>query len=198
MSNKDNKLALATVVIFEVIVISAAVTDIASKQWKSLIPTFLTAVFLILPFITTRVANRKSIMLPSSFQLIMLVFVFLAQYLGEIKRFYLKLWWWDLLLHAIFGSYAVIIALHSIKGIIKKNVEISKQRFIAFKKIFSFAFSIALGALWELFEFIADYFFNTDMIKGGIEDTATDLLVISLSAFITAEIYYYQNSKKAM
>jgi len=80
-----------------------------------------------------------------------------------------------------------------IKGVMRKEVEITKKRFTLFVVIFAFSFTIALGTLWELFEFSADYLFGKDMIKGGLEDTATDLLVKTASAFITSLIYYNKN-----
>jgi hypothetical protein len=124
-----------------------------------------------------------------------LTFVILAQYLGEIKKFYQIFWWWDLLLHAIFGSYALIIALYLIKGIIRKEQGTSDQRFTLFIIIFAFSFSITLGTLWEMFEFIGDYLFKAGMVKGGIEDTSTDLLINIMAAFITAIICYLSEFK---
>jgi len=71
-----------------------------------------------------------------------------------------------------------------IKGVIRKEVEITKKRFTVFLVIFAFSFTIALGTLWELFEFSGDYLFGKDMIKGGLEDTATDLLVKTASNYL--------------
>ncbi|BCZ45894.1 hypothetical protein psyc5s11_19610 [Clostridium gelidum] len=56
--------------------------------------------------------------------------------------------------------------------------------------------SITLGTLWEMIEFLADYFFKADMVNGGLEDTATDLLIKIFFAFITSIIWYYRKMKK--
>ena len=70
-------------------------------------------------------------------------------------------------------------------------------RFTLFAIIFAFSFSIALGTLWELFEFVGDYLFKTNMVKGGLEDTSTDLLVKVVAAFITSIICYFRSLKNS-
>ena len=195
MKNQNSKLSVRVAVLFEIILIVTAIVCIATRQWKNLTLTLLAIICIILPFIIIRIANLKNIVLPSSFQLITLVFIFLAQYLGEIKKFYLIFWWWDLILHAIFGSYAVIIALYLIKGLIRKEQKTAEQRFVLFTIVFAFSFSIALGTLWEMFEFVGDYLFKSNMVKGGLEDTTTDLLVKILAAFITAIICCFRSLK---
>lgn len=47
-----------------------------------------------------------------------------------------------------------------------------------------------------MIEFLADYFFKADMVNGGLEDTATDLLIKIFFAFITSIIWYYRKMKK--
>lgn len=196
MINKNIKLSTGIAALFELILIATAIASIASKQWNNLALSLLAITCLIIPFIITYIANIKNILLPSTFKSITLLFIFFAQYLGEIKKFYNIFWWWDLFLHTAFGSYAVIIALYLIRGTIRKEQEITKQRFILCNAIFAFSFSITLATLWEMFEFIGDYLFKTTMTQGGLEDTSTDLLVNILAAFITSIIYYFGDLRK--
>jgi hypothetical protein len=44
-------------------------------------------------------------------------------------------WWWDLFLHGMFGSYAVIIALYLIQGVITKEKHVTEKRFTIFTLI---------------------------------------------------------------
>ncbi|SFD14251.1 hypothetical protein [Clostridium uliginosum] len=127
MNNKNSKIDIGITVLFEIILITNAILSITSRQWKNLALSLLAIVCIILPFIITHIANIKNLVLPSSFNLISLLFIFLTLYFGEIKNFYSIFWWWDLLLHAIFGSYAVLIALHLIQGIIAKEKKVTKQ-----------------------------------------------------------------------
>ena len=49
--------------------------------------------------------------------------------------------------------------------------------------LFSFTFSLALGALWEIFEFSMDQIFLTNMQTSGVVDTMWDLIADALGAF---------------
>ncbi|AWK52092.1 hypothetical protein DIC82_14210 [Clostridium beijerinckii] len=195
MNNKHSKLTIGIAVLFEIILIATAIFKIISGQFEGLFLFPGAIVCIILPFIVTHIANKKKIVLPSSFEFISLLFILLALYFGEIMKVYTTFWWWDLFLHGMFGSYAVIIGLHLIQGIIVKEKNITEQRFTIFTLIFSFCFSITLGTLWEMVEFLADYFLKADMVNGGLEDTATDLLIKIFCAFITSIIWYYRKMK---
>lgn len=195
MKNQYNKLLLGILVAFEVYLGVLEILYITSGHWSKFILNFIVMLCLTLPWIMTWIANATKIDLPSNFQVIIFGFIVLAQYLGEIRGFYQLFWWWDLLLHAIFGGYAVIIALHLNKGTITEDHKASIKRFKLLKSFYAFSVAITLGTLWELFEFTGDYFFKTDMIKGGLQDTITDLLVKIVAAFITSMVYFLRSIK---
>ena len=52
--------------------------------------------------------------------------------------------------------------------------------------VFSFCFAIALGALWEIFEFAMDSFFGFNMQKTGLRDTMWDMIVNTVGALIAS------------
>lgn len=192
MNNKISKLSSIVALLIEIILLISAIFIIKSKQWQDLTFLLLAIVLIIVPFTITHIANKKNIVLPSNFQLVCIVFILLTIYFGELKKFYIRFWWWDLFIHTIFGTYGVVIALSVAKGIFKKDETITKKKFVIFILIYAFSFSIALGTLWEVFEFLGDYFLKTHMIKGGLEDTLSDIIVKVISAYITCVIYYYK------
>lgn len=196
MKNKNSKLAIGIAILFEIILIAGAIFIIVSKQWKDLYLYVIASTCITIPFIITKIANIKHIVLPTSFQLAIVIFILLAQYFGEIIQLYTKFWWWDLFLHGTFGCYGVIIGVHIIQGIFNRPKEVSKKRFLILSLIFAFCFTITLGTTWEIFEFLGDYFFKTDMVNGGIEDTATDLIIKMFGASTTSIIYYFQKIRK--
>lgn len=196
MNNKNGSLAIGMAVLFEIIVTTSAIGSIISGQWKNLGLSLLAVVCLPIPFIIAGIAAKKKILLPSSFQYVILVFIFLAQYFGEIRRFYFKFWWWDLLLHAIFGGYMVIVGLHAADDIITKKDGITKDRFAFFRVVFAFCLAITLGTLWEVFEFAGDYLEKSHMVKGGFEDTMTNLIVKLLTALVTSVVFYQKLKKQ--
>lgn len=197
MNNKNDKLAVWVAIIFEIILIITAIVNTLSRQWSNLLLLLLPAACITFPFIISRIANKKNIVLPSIFQLMTLIFILLSLYFGKVLNFYVTFWWWDLFLHGIFGIYGVIVGLHLTQGIIIKNKNVTKKRFTIFTIIFAFTFSITLGTLWEIYEFLGDYFFKTKMANGGLEDTALDLLIKILCALTTSVICYFRNSKRS-
>src|SRR5690606_1819277 len=63
--------------------------------------------------------------------------------------------------------------------------------------LFAFTFAVAAGALWEIFEFAMDQFFNLTMQKSGLMDTMGDLILNALGAFVTSFAgYFYLKGKK--
>ena len=90
-----------------------------------------------------------------------------------------------------------IIGFHLIQGIFNREENASKQKFAFFSIIFAFSFSITLGVLWEIFEFLSDYFFKTDMTSGSLEDTMTDLIIKVSLALVTSIIYYFRQIKNS-
>lgn len=193
MHNKYDKAAAIIAVIIEAVLIFSAVTSIIQNNMKNIGLSLLTVVCITIPFIISFIVRRKKLLFPKSFNLVSVLFLFAALYLGEINTFYVKYMWWDLLLHAIFGFYAVITSLHAIQGVIRREIEISKNRYVMFSVLIAFSFAVTLGTIWEMFEFSGDFIFKSGMIKGGIEDTATDLLVKIAAAFITSAYYYLKN-----
>lgn len=196
MKNQNNKFAIGVAILFEIISLISAFFNIISKQWFSLYLLFLLIICITLPFIITHIANKKDLRLPPSFQLVSLSFILLAQYFGEFLIFYTIFPWWDLFLHGAFGGYTVIIGFYLIQDIFKKEENASKQKFAIFTIIFAFSLSITLGVLWEIFEFLGDYFFKTDMTSGSLEDTMTDLIIKVSLALVTSIIYYFRQMKK--
>lgn len=191
--NKNSILAIITFLIFEVILLLTLWSIIQSHQWQKLGLVALAIVTLVLPFILTWLANRLKIQLPPGFQILTLIFLFLTQYLGEIRGFYQNLWWWDLFLHGAFGIYAVIIAFYILKPHLKKSEGITDKKYISVISIYAFSFSVASSALWEMFEFIGDVLLPVKMVKGGLEDTMTDLLLGTCGAALTSIIYYLKS-----
>ena len=190
--NRRDKLAIGLAVIFEVISIISAINSFLTKNRRTMLLSILAIVCFTIPFIISAGANKKKIKLPHGFNVEGTLFIFGTQYLGEVQGFYLKYWWWDLLMHGSFGILTVIILLNINQGIIKKGPHVTEKRYKFLNKIYALSLSIALGTLWEIFEYAGDVFFKTNMVKGGLEDTITDILIHIIAALITV-IFYRTN-----
>lgn len=80
--------------------------------------------------------------------------------LGHSFEFYLKIPFYDKILHAFGGVYFAVIGYYLIQMINKKE-----KTTLLTKIIFAFMFSVTVSALWEIFEFTGDRLFNMDMQK---------------------------------
>jgi hypothetical protein len=128
-----------------------------------------------------RILRRPFFRLPPEFGLAAILFVFASVFLGEVRGYYLRFWWWDVLLHA--GSAFLLgvtgfLLVYALNEDPKIDLHM-RPRFLA---LFAFAFAMAMGGLWEVFEFAMDQLFGSNMQKSGLVDTMWDLIVDALAA----------------
>jgi hypothetical protein len=186
-----NKLTKAVSLIILMILLINSLIYIEARQFKSLFILLFAILLILFIFIA-----KNNLLLPPNFALAATLFVFLTLFLGEICDFYTKFWIWDLLLHFISGIYLVIIAMFIFKNTLIKSPNTNYLKYIILIIFSAFSFSICIGTLWEIYEFICDYFFKTDMVKGGLEDTLSDIISNTIGAFIPSIIYFIKFLKK--
>ncbi|EHL07258.1 hypothetical protein HMPREF0322_02017 [Desulfitobacterium hafniense DP7] len=189
--NKAGKFTVGIALIFEIIPLVHGLTALWQKQWPDLGLSALAMATILVPWLLHYLANRVHLKLPPGFVMAGVVFIFLAQYLGEIRKFYQTFWWWDIFLHGLFGVLAVLFALYMLQSNLKKQGQLSKARFTLFLALLSLCFAMACSAAWELFEYMGDIVLPVKMVKGGLEDTMSDLFSGSLTALLTAAGYYF-------
>ena len=168
-----------------------------SLAFAHLREAFVAGLTLGLTFLPILFAERFRIRLPISFGALVVVFLFATLFLGEAGDFYNRFWWWDILLHsgsAIgFGLIGFIIGFMMFEGDRFRAPPIA----IA---IMSFCFAVAIGAMWEVFEFTIDQTFGTNMQKSGLVDTMWDLIVDMIGAAIgsMAGLSYLKGEQSGM
>lgn len=146
-------------------------------------PAIEVTVILCITFLPVLLGNRFQVKIPHEFETLAVVFVYLSLFLGEVQGFYVRYWWWDMVLHAGSGFLLGILGFLLVYVLNKKeDVEMDLHpKFIAF---FAFMFAIGMGALWEIFEFTVDQTLGTNMQKSGLVDTMWDLIVNTIGALI--------------
>ncbi len=180
-----DKIQVSISLLLKVSLIIAILGEIMAGRWWLL---FLTSLVLMSTFIPSIITRNYKIVLPIEFELTVTLFIYASMFLGEIKGYYTKFLWWDLILHAGSGlisgflGFLIVYVLYSRKKIIMSPV------FIA---LFSFCFALALGTVWEMFEFIMDSFLGFNMQKTGLVDTMWDLIVDSCGAIIASVTGYF-------
>lgn len=141
------------------------------------------AIILCVTFLPEILGQRFQVKIPHEFETLAVVFVYLSLFLGEVQGYYVRFWWWDIVLHAGSGfllgvlGFLLVYVLNA-----KEDVELNLEaKFISF---FAFFFAMGMGAIWEIFEFAMDQLFGMNMQKSGIEDTMWDLIVDGIGALI--------------
>lgn len=133
--------------------------------------------------------KRFGVYLPNGLQIVITLFIFAAQVLGEMSGFYTTVKWWDLMLHTISGTVLGMIGFLFVYLLNEKgnaNVNLSP----AFVIIFAFCFALAIGVFWEFFEYGSDRLFGYNMQRfrlpgeDGLVDTMNDLIVDAVGAGI--------------
>lgn len=125
---------------------------------------------LILPIIIQR---RFKITLPNTLEVIIYIFIFAAEILGEIYNFYGNIPNWDLMLHTLNGFLCAAIGL-SLIDLLNNNSKSIKLS-PAYVALASFCFSMTIGVCWEFVEYAFDKTTLVDMQKDEIITSITSV-----------------------
>jgi len=166
---------------------------LVSGQWLAAF-----SVILIMAVTAAPVMFRKRlpVNIPPEFQVLAIAFVFAALFLGEVRSFYERFWWWDIALHATSGLLLGILGFLLVYAL-NENERVAVHMQPRFVALFAFSFAVAAGALWEIFEFGMDSFFGMNMQKpmlgdpSGLTDTMWDLIVDSLGALAISSLGWW-------
>ncbi|NCO11591.1 hypothetical protein CO038_00720 [Candidatus Pacearchaeota archaeon CG_4_9_14_0_2_um_filter_39_13] len=178
-------------VIIVLSLVFAVVISIIQRDYWVL---FISIVALILTLSPTIFEWRYKIDIPEELEIATIVFIYATLFLGEAYGFYARFWWWDLVLHAGSGIALGFIGFIIMFVLYKRN-KIEASPFIL--SVFTFSFALAIGALWEIFEFNMDFFLGFNMQKSGLIDTMIDLIVDAGGALIASIIgFLYIKGRK--
>lgn len=142
-------------------VLLISLLQIYNQNWENLFYCLLTLILLVVP---SFIQMTFKIELPILLEIIILMFIFAAEILGEIDGYYLKYANWDTMLHTMNGFLAAAIG-YSLVDILNKSPKIQFQLSPLFICIVAFSFSMTIGVIWEFFEFSLDTFLGMDTQK---------------------------------
>lgn len=158
---KTGKAKIAVYIVLRVLVIAVMVAQIFNHNWHNVMTCALTLILFMMPTIISR---RLSINLPTALEVIIVLFIFAAEILGEIQGFYVMYPRWDDMLHTTNGFLAAAIGFAMI-DILNRNDKVKMSLSPMFVALVAFCFSMTIGVLWEFFECSMDMFFGKDMQK---------------------------------
>lgn len=159
-----NKLSFFIYTLMTCITVVIIVLTALNQQFES---TFTAVISLILFLMPTFVEKNFRVELPTTLEIIAVLFVFCANILGEIGEFYTKIPFWDDLLHFTSGFIFAAFGF-SLVGIFNRNTRFDFLLSPIFLSVVALCFAVTVGVVWEFFEFSADVFLHTDMQKDSI------------------------------
>lgn len=159
-----NKATLAVYLVLRGLVILALVRAALRGHFESVFLCALTLVLLILPSMLTR---KLQIELPTTLEIIILLFIFAAEILGEINSFYIRVPNWDTMLHTLNGFLCAGVGF-ALVDMLNRSDRFSFKLSPVYLAIVAFCFSMTVGVLWEFFEYLGDVFLGLDMQKDTV------------------------------
>ena len=173
MEIREHKSSFIVYVILRALVIVMMILQIFNRNFENVFLCALTLALLIVP---SFIQVNLKIELPTGLEIILLLFIFAAEILGEIQAYYIRIPQWDTILHTMNGFLMAAIGF-SLVDILNRNKRFSIRLSPVFVSIVAFCFSMTIGVVWEFFEFAMDKFFLLDMQKDTVLHTISTVML---------------------
>ena len=155
--------SLLVYLILRILVILCMILQLLHGDIANAFLCLLSLILLIIPIV---IQHKFEITLPNTLEIIIYLFIFSAEILGEINNFYHLIPYWDTILHTINGFLATAIGFSLIDLLNNKSKKFSLSPI--YLCLVAFCFSMTIGVLWEFFEYAADKIILLDMQKDEI------------------------------
>ena len=163
----------AVYILLRFLVIATMVGQFFNRDYESVFLCLLTLILLLLP---TMVERALMVDLPNTLEIIIMLFIFAAEILGEIRSFYTTFYGWDTILHTINGFLCAAIGF-ALVDMLNRNEKFSLTLSPIYMALVAFCFSMTIGVLWEFFECGMDQLFLLDMQKDAIVNTISTVML---------------------
>ncbi|MDO4466363.1 MAG: hypothetical protein Q4C49_05080 [Bacillota bacterium] len=144
-------------------VILTAVRCLFTRNYESFLFCILSLLLFLVP---TFFEEKLMIEIPTTLHIIIYLFIYAAEILGEVNKYYTAIPGWDTMLHTINGFLCASIGFSLVQILNRgsKNLSLSP----VYVALMAFCFSMTVGVLWEFFEYSCDVFLYNDTQKDFI------------------------------
>ena len=163
----------AVYVILRVLVVLVMIAQIFNGNFENV---FLCVLTLILFTIPSFIERTIRIDMPDTLEIIILLFIFAAEILGEIRAYYIYFPHWDTMLHTLNGFLCAAIGF-SLLDIFNRSERLAFTLSPVYLAVMSFCFSMTIGVLWEFFECTVDQFLCLDMQKDTVVNVISSVML---------------------
>lgn len=161
---RENPRLAAVYFILRFLVILMLIAQFLNGNFENAFLCVLTLFLFTLPSFLERAINIE---IPNTLEIIILLFIFAAEILGEIRAYYVTFPYWDTMLHTINGFLCAAIGF-SLLDLLNRNERLTFSLSPVYLAVVAFCFSMTIGVLWEFFECTMDQLFLLDMQKDTI------------------------------
>ena len=161
------RLVYAVYFILRLSVVLMLIAQVFNRNYENVLLCVLTLILFMLPSAFQR---RLRIDLPDTLEIIILLFIYAAEILGEIQSFYVRFPHWDDILHTLNGFLCAAIGF-ALVDLLNREERVSLHLSPFFMAVTAFCFSMTIGILWEFFEFAMDQLLRFDMQKDTVLTT---------------------------
>lgn len=173
MELREHRSSFLVYMILRVLVIVSLVLQLLNRNYENVFLCILTLFLLLLP---SFIQLQLKIELPTTLEIIILLFIFAAEILGEIQAYYIKIPNWDTILHTMNGFLMAAIGF-SLADILNREEKMKFELSPIFMSIVAFCFSMTVGVIWEFFEYGMDRFFKLDMQKDTVVQSISSVML---------------------
>lgn len=159
--------------ILRIVVLLTLVSSIIRGEYENAFVCLLVLFLFMLPLF---IQQNFGIELPSTLEIIILLFIFASEILGELGCFFITYPNWDSILHTTTGFLCAATGFALI-DILNRNSKIKFELSPVYVSLVAFCFSMTIGVLWEFFEFSMDRLFLMDMQKDTIIHSITSVML---------------------
>ncbi|WP_297212157.1 hypothetical protein [uncultured Flavonifractor sp.] len=161
---RENPRLAAVYFILRLLVVLMLVAQILHGNFENAFLCVLTLFLFTLPSFLERAIR---IDIPNTLEIIILLFIFAAEILGEIRAYYVTFPYWDTMLHTLNGFLCAAIGF-SLLDILNRDERLTFSLSPVYLALVAFCFSMTIGVLWEFFECLMDQLFLLDMQKDTV------------------------------
>lgn len=161
---QNKKLVVTVYVLLRLSVIVMLVAQMFDGNFENVYTCILALLLFSLPSLIER---RLHIDLPDTLEIIILLFIYAAEILGEIQEYYVIIPFWDDILHTLNGFLFAAVGF-SLVNILNRNKRVMLELSPFYMAVMAFCFSMTIGVLWEFFEWGVDTFMAKDMQKDTV------------------------------
>ena len=170
---KKHKKAFIVYVVLRTFILITLILQLIRGNYENAFFCILTLILFLIPGF---VEKKFNVEMPETLEIVIFLFIFAAEMLGEAQNFFNIFSHWDTILHTINGFLCAAIGF-SLIDILNRTEKFHLDLSPFFVAFVGFCFSMTIGVFWEFIEFTMDTLFHTDMQKDIFLDSISSILL---------------------